>query len=95
MNRSHNSRQVAKCPTNLVHGIAGTKTSARYDLPISDFKSQLVYSQGLGRGLLLIGEKYLTALIIDYDFDIYNYCSSFAGSGADLFPHCGQVQHHR
>ena len=61
MNLCYILRQIAKYRTNLVHGIAGTNTSARYDLPISDFKSQLVYSQVLGRGLLLIGEKYLTA----------------------------------
>lgn len=55
-NRSHNSRQVAKCPTNLVHGIAGTKPSARYDSPVADFKSQLGYAQDLGRGPLLTGQ---------------------------------------
>ena len=38
-NGIHNSRQVAKCPANLVHGIAGTKSSARYDSPVTDFKS--------------------------------------------------------
>ena len=27
-NGFHNSRQVAKCPTNLVHGIAGADISA-------------------------------------------------------------------
>ena len=27
-NGFHNSRQVAKCPTNLVHGIAGADNSA-------------------------------------------------------------------
>ena len=48
----HNSRKVAMCPTNLVHGIAGTKSSARYDSPVSDLKSQLGYAQDLGRGPL-------------------------------------------
>lgn len=56
MNRSHNSRQVAKCSTNLVHRVAGTKPSARYDSPLSDFKSQLGYAQNLGRGPLLAGQ---------------------------------------
>lgn len=55
MNRSHNSRQAAKCSTNLVHGIAGAKVTARYDSPVSDFKSQLGYAQDLGRGPLLAG----------------------------------------
>ena len=54
-NGFHNSRQVAKCPANLVHGIAGTKSSARYDSPVTDFKSQLGYDQDLGRGPLLTG----------------------------------------
>ena len=53
MNRSHNSRQVAKCSTNLVHGIAGAKPAARYDSLVSDLKSQLGYAQDLGRGQLL------------------------------------------
>ena len=52
MNLSHNSRQVAKCPANLVHGIAGTKPAARYDSLVPDFKSQLGYAQDLGRGPL-------------------------------------------
>lgn len=56
MNRSHNSRQVAKCPANLVHGIAGTKPAARYDSLVSDLKSQLGYAQDLGRGPLLTGQ---------------------------------------
>ena len=56
MNRYHNSRQVDKCPTNLVHGIAGTKSSVRYDSPVTDFKSQLGYAQDLGRGPLLTGQ---------------------------------------
>ena len=55
-NGFHNSRQVAKCPANLVHGIAGTKLTARYDSPISDLKSQLGYAQDLGRGPLLTGQ---------------------------------------
>ena len=55
-NGFHNSRQVAKCPTNLVHGIAGTKPAARYDSLVSDFKSQLGYAQDLGRGPLLAGQ---------------------------------------
>ena len=55
-NGFHNSRQVAKCPANLVHGIAGAKPSARYDSPISDLKSQLGYAQDLGRGPLLAGQ---------------------------------------
>ena len=38
-NSLHNSRQVAKCPANLVHGIAGTKPSTRYDSLVSDFKA--------------------------------------------------------
>lgn len=56
MNWSHNSRQVAKCPTNLVHGIAGTKPAARYDSVVTDFKSQLGYAQDFGRGPLLSGQ---------------------------------------
>lgn len=55
-NGFHNSRQVAKCPTNLVHGIAGTEPAARYDSLVTDFKSQLGYAQDLGRGPLLAGE---------------------------------------
>ena len=55
-NGFHNSRQVAKCPTNLVHGIAGAKPFARYDSPVSGFKSQLGYAQDLGRGPLLTGQ---------------------------------------
>ena len=55
-NGFHSSRQVAKCPTNLVHGIAGTKPAARYDSLVSDFKSQLGYAQVLGRGSLLASE---------------------------------------
>ena len=54
-NGFHNSWQIAKCPANLVHGIAGTKSSDRYDLPVTDFKSQLGYAQDLGRGPLLTG----------------------------------------
>ena len=57
MNRSHNSRQVAKCPANLVHGIAETKPSARYDSLVTDFKSQLGYAQDLGRGPLFTGQQ--------------------------------------
>ena len=30
-NGFHNSRQVAKCPPTLVHGIAWTKVTAIYD----------------------------------------------------------------
>ncbi len=56
MNMFHNSRQVAKCPANLVHGIAGTKPAARYDSLVSDLKSQLGYAQDLGRGPLLTGQ---------------------------------------
>ena len=56
MNRSHNSRQVAKCLANLVHGVAGAKVTARYDSLVSDFKSQLGYAQDLGRGPLLTGQ---------------------------------------
>ena len=52
----HNSRLVAKCPTNLVHGITGTKASARYDSLVTDFQSQLGDSQDLGRGPLFSGE---------------------------------------
>ena len=55
-NGFHNSRQVAKRPMDLVHGIAGTKSSARYDSPIPDLKSQLGYAQDLGRGPLLTGQ---------------------------------------
>ena len=55
-NSLHNSRQVAKCPTNLVHGIAGAKPSARYDSLVSDLKSQLGNSQDLGSGPLLTGQ---------------------------------------
>ena len=55
-NGSHNSRQVAKCSTNLVHGVAGAKPSARYDSLVTDFKSQLGYAQDLGRGPLLTGQ---------------------------------------
>ena len=55
-NGFHNSRQVAKCPTNLVHGIAGAKPAARYDSPVSDFQSQLGYAQDLGREPLLTGQ---------------------------------------
>jgi len=42
VNLSHNSRQITKCPTNLVHGIAGADNSAssRFKVkvpnPISD-----------------------------------------------------------
>lgn len=57
MNRSHNSRQVAKCPANLVHGIAGTKPAARFDSLVLDLKSQLGYAQDLGRGPLLTGQQ--------------------------------------
>ena len=56
-NGLHNSRQVAKCPTNLILGIAGAKPSARYDSLASDFKSQLGYAQDLGRGPLLTGQQ--------------------------------------
>lgn len=56
MNLSHNSRQFAKCPANLVHGIAGTKPAARYDSLVSDFKSQLGYAMDLGGGPLLAGQ---------------------------------------
>ena len=56
MNRSHNSRQFAKCPANLVHRVAGAKPSARYDSLVSDLKSQLGYAQDLGRGPLLAGQ---------------------------------------
>lgn len=55
-NGFHGSRQVAKCPANLVHGIAGAKPSARYDSLVSDLKSQLGYAQDLGRGPLLAGQ---------------------------------------
>ena len=55
-NGFHNSRQVAKCPANLVHGIAGTKPSDGYDSPVTDFESQLGYAQDLGRGPLLTGQ---------------------------------------
>lgn len=55
-NGFQNSRQVAKCPTDLVHGIAGTTPSARYDSLVTDFKSQLGYAQDLGRGPLLTGQ---------------------------------------
>lgn len=55
-NGFHNSRQVAKYPANLVHGIAGTKVTARYDSLVSDFKSQLGYAQDLGKGPLLTGQ---------------------------------------
>lgn len=54
MNLFHNSRQVAKCLTNLVHGIAETKVTDRYDSTVSDFKSQLGYAQDLGRGPLIL-----------------------------------------
>jgi len=30
-NGFYDSRQVSKCPANLVHGITGTKPAARYD----------------------------------------------------------------
>ena len=52
-NGFHNSRKVAKCPANLVHGIAGRKVAVRYNSPVSDFKSQLGYAQDLGRWTLL------------------------------------------
>lgn len=52
-----NSRQIAHIPTNRIHGIAGTKPSARNDSPITDLKSQLGYSQDLGRGPLLTGQQ--------------------------------------
>ena len=55
-NGFHNSWQIAKCPTNLVHGIAGTKPAARYDSLVSDLKSQLGYAQDLGREPLLTGQ---------------------------------------
>ena len=55
-NGYHNSRQLAKCPTNLVHRVAGTKLAARYDSLVTDFKSQLGYAQDLGRGPLLAGQ---------------------------------------
>ena len=54
-NSLYNSRQVAKCPANLVHGIA-TKPSARYDSLVTDLKSQLGYAQDLGTGPLLTGQ---------------------------------------
>lgn len=57
MNRSHNSRQLAKCPTNLVHGIAGAKVTAGYDSLVTDFKSQLGYAQDFGRGPLFTGQQ--------------------------------------
>ena len=56
MNRSHNSRQIAKCPTNRIHSITGTKPSTRYDSPVTDLKSQLGYSQDLGTWPLLTGQ---------------------------------------
>ena len=56
MNRFHNSRQIAKFAPDKVHGITGTKPSARYDSPVTDLKSQLGYSQDLGRGPLLTGQ---------------------------------------
>ena len=56
-NGFHNSRQVAECSTNLVHGIAGTKPAARYDSLVTDLKSQLGYAQDLGRGPLLTGQQ--------------------------------------
>ena len=56
MNRFHNSRKIAHIPANRVHGITGTKPSARYDSLVSDLKSQLGNSQDLGRGPLLTGE---------------------------------------
>ena len=55
-NSLHNSRQVAKCPANLVHGIAGTKPADRYDSLVTDFKSQLGYAQDLVSRPLLAGQ---------------------------------------
>ena len=56
VDRFHNSRQVAKCTANLIHGIIGTKASARDDSLVTDLESQLGDSQNLGRGPLLTGE---------------------------------------
>ena len=56
VNRFHNSRKVAKFAPDRVHGIAGTKPSARYDSLVTDFKSQLGYAQDLCRGPLLAGQ---------------------------------------
>ena len=56
-NGFHYSRQITKCPANLVHSIVGTKPAARYDSLVSDLKSQLEYAQDLGRGPLLAGQQ--------------------------------------
>ena len=39
-NGFHNSRQVAKCPTNLVHGIAGADNSASSRFKIKEFAKE-------------------------------------------------------
>ena len=52
MNLSHNSRQVAKCPTNLVHGIVGADNSASSRFKVQGSKSNFGYAQNLGRGPL-------------------------------------------
>ena len=55
--RDSQSRQVAECAAELVHGVAGTKAVERYDLLVVDFETQLGDSQDFGRGPLLAGEK--------------------------------------
>ena len=55
-NGFHNSRQVAKCPTNLVHGIAGADNSASSRFKVQGPKSNFGYAQDLGRGPLLTGQ---------------------------------------
>ena len=57
VNRFHNSRKVAKLTPDRIHGIAGTKASARNNSLVSDLESQLGDSQDLGRGPLLAGEN--------------------------------------
>ena len=56
-NGFHNSRQIAHIPANRIHGITGTKPSARNDSLVTDLKSQLGYSQDPGRGPLLAGQQ--------------------------------------
>lgn len=56
MNLSHSSRQVAKCPANQVHGIAGADNSASSRFKVQGSKSNFGYAQDLGRGPLLTGQ---------------------------------------
>ena len=47
---------VAKCSTDLIHGITGTKASARYNSLVSYLKSQLGYAKDSGCWPLFAGE---------------------------------------